>query len=125
MVLNVYEITIDDENNGGSHTGEVTIKIKITEEMKKYNSFKLICIDEDTIGKNDVIDLKIEGDYLVGNLYHLSKDAVGGKYETSNVSTNPKTGDNITLWIGLALISFVGIVGTRKLSGKKKRTNRH
>ena len=40
-------------------------------------------------------------------------------------SANPNTGDNITLWIRLALVSMVGIVGTKKLTGKKKRVSKH
>ena len=38
---------------------------------------------------------------------------------------NPITGDNITLWISLLLVSMVGIVGTKKLTGKKKRVSKH
>ena len=40
-------------------------------------------------------------------------------------SANPITGDNITLWISLALVSMVGIVGTKKLTRKKKRVSKH
>lgn len=36
--------------------------------------------------------------------------------------TNPKTGDNIAIWVGILLISFVGIVGAKKFSGKKKKS---
>ena len=122
-ILNVYDITVDDENNGGSHTGEVTFKIKITEEMKKYNTFKLICIDEDTIGKNDVIDLKIEGDYLVGNLYHLSTYALVGTNVAEDFE-NPKTEDNIIMVISIFGIATFGAYITFKMD-KKHKTRKH
>ena len=42
-----------------------------------------------------------------------------------NNSSNPRTGDNIALWIGLVLVSMIGIVGTKKLTSKKRRGSKH
>lgn len=126
-ILNVYDISIDDEEEKYSHFGEVTIKIKMTDEMKKYNKFKLICIDVDTLTEKDIVELKVEGDYLVGNLFHLSNYALVAKNdekliedETSDIAkatteettteevNNPKTGDNIIFYIIMFVISVVG-----------------
>lgn len=73
--IEIYDITILNEDEC-ARFGELTFKIKMTEEMKKYNSFKLVCIDNEKINKDDVVELKVEGDYLVGNLYHLSTYAL-------------------------------------------------
>ncbi|MBO4815893.1 MAG: hypothetical protein J5507_02990 [Clostridia bacterium] len=114
-ILNVYGITIENEDEY-EHKGEVTFKIKMTEEMKKYNTFKLVCIDGDTIGKNDVVDLKIEGDYLVGNLYHLSNYALVAKNveNADTASANPKTEDNIITFIAIFVIATLGMGITLK-----------
>lgn len=42
-----------------------------------------------------------------------------------NNLSNPRTGDNIALWIGLVLISMIGIVGTKILTSKKRRGSKH
>ena len=39
-----------------------------------------------------------------------------------NKSNNPNTGDSITLWICLALVSMLGIISTNKLTKKMKRS---
>ena len=52
------------------------------------------------------ITLKVEGNYLVGQLKHLSNYAVTG----SNTSSNPKTLDNINSWFGLLSVSSLGII---------------
>ena len=120
-ILNVYSITIENEDED-ERTGEVTFKIKMTDEMKKYNTFKLICIDEDTIGDKDIVDLKQEGDYLVGNLYHLSSYALVGENVKVEQSSNPKTGDSITTFIEVFTIATFGIFITSKINKKSKKT---
>lgn len=130
-ILNVYEIHVDDEDEDYSHFGELTFKIKMTDEMKKYNSFKFICIDNETIKKEDIVDLDVEDGYLVGHLFHLSNYALVAKNieNTDNTSTNssttenttdatkpteeaktnnPKTGDNIMIFVSMFIISIIG-----------------
>lgn len=116
-ILNLYDITVADDNF--EHTGEVSIRIKMTEEMKKYNTFKLVCIDNETIGEKDVVDLKVDGDYLVGNLYHLSNYALVAK----NESKGPATGDNILLFVGMFGVAAFGMIMTTKR--KNKKTSKH
>ena len=118
-ILNVYNIMIENEDEK-EHTGEVIIKIKMTDEMKKYNTFKLICIDEDTIGEKDVVELKEENGYLVGHLYHLSSYALVGEYVEAKVINNPKTGDNIGTFIAMFTISALGVFMISKSSKMKK-----
>ena len=103
------------------------IKIKMTDEMKKYNTFKIIYVDMDDEGNINTekpIDLKVEGNYLVGTLEHLSNYALTGSYVVpSNNSTtnNPQTGDNIYMWFGMLLISVFGLsVGMITATKSKK-----
>ena len=130
-ILNVYDITVTD--NEKVHTGEITFKLKMTEEMKKYNTFRLVCIDGDTIKDNDIAVLKQEGEYLVGNLYHLSNYALvcdNVESTTTDVaqetttSSNPKTGDNIITLISMFAVSTLGAC-TILIFNKKTKTIKH
>ena len=121
-LLSFYDISVFDEDENNKGNGPFKIKIKMTEEMKKYNSFKILYVDVDeeiTIEKS--ITLKIEDGYLVGTLPHLSNYALMG----SIVTDNPKTLDNIYVWIITLMISFVGLtvvtVFTKKLKNKKTK----
>lgn len=121
-LLSFYDISVFDEDENNKGNGPFKIKIKMTEEMKKYNSFKILYVDVDeeiTIEKS--ITLKIEDGYLVGTLPHLSNYALMG----SIVTDNQKTLDNIYVWIITLMISFVGLtvvtVFTKKQKNKKTR----
>ena len=119
-LLALYDIEVIDENDNLIHEGPFNIKIKITDDMKKYNSFKLIYVKDDfTLG--ETIELKVEGDYLVGTLPHLSTyTLVGNNVESSS---NPTTGDKIYMWIGMLIISVIGLgIGlTYALKSRKSR----
>ena len=94
----------------------------MSDEMKKYNTFKFICIDNENITDKDVVTLKVENGYLVGNLLHLSNYALvaqnveetEGTTPTGAKTNNPGTGDNIMMYVTLFAISVVGIIITRK-----------
>ena len=105
-LLAVYEIIVTDENGQERHNGEFEIKIKLTEEMKKYTTFKLFYIKDDYTTE-DPIELSVEGDYLVGTLPHLSTYALVGNISTP--VSNPVTNDNIMMWIGMLCFSFSGV----------------
>ena len=68
------------------------------------------------MGNEDIAELKEENGYLVGNLYHLSNYALVAKQEDNLASetetakiNNPKTGDNIMLYVAMFVISTVGM----------------
>lgn len=105
-LLSVYAIEIAS-TNFGTYSGKTEVKIKLTDEMKKYNTFKFIYLDENNNFKVvEIVDFKIEGDYLIGTLPHLSAYALVGSYVEQ---TNPNTSDNIGLYIVLFGISVVGL----------------
>lgn len=116
-ILELYDISIEDGRY--IHTGETLIKIKITDEMKEYNTFKLVNIDEEDFSIKDVIELKIEGDYLVGTVPHLSVYALVGDNVSQEKSDNPKTGDNILVYASLFFISTFGMVAIKRFNKKK------
>ena len=75
----------------------------MTNEMKKYNELYMIYLD-DEFNAGDPIEFKIEGDYLVGTLPHLSAYTLVGNVKLPD---NPTTGDNINTWIILLIISII------------------
>lgn len=102
---NLYEISIFDSNNVivPMENGKFTIKLKLTDEMKKFNSFKVVYLD-DQYELVDILSANVDGDYLVFETTHLSKYGVLGY----NVE-NPNTGDNILLSILLLSLSVIGL----------------
>lgn len=119
--LGFYAIEIQDTHvvpNRG-YGGQVKFKVKMTDEMKKYDTFKFIYLDEENNFKvGDIADFKIEGDYIVGTLPHLSAYVlVGNVTETpaETKKTAPKTGDNILLYISLLGLSILCIYNKKKI----------
>lgn len=124
-LIAVYGIEINDGNIG--YTDGVKFKVKLNDEMKKYDTFKFIYIDdEDNFKVGDIVDFKIEGDYITGTLPHLSVYALVGsknKLETissDSVVSNPKTNDNIFFYFGTLGVSVIGLTGIIYTIKKKK-----
>ena len=120
-LLKLYEIYL---YNNGEEVHEVNggfkLKIKVTDDMKGYNSFELVYIDED--GNTETpIKLTKNGDYLEGELPHLSTYALIGSNEgTTPASENPKTGDRVMFYVSLLGLSTIGLAGTGLYMLKKK-----
>lgn len=111
-LLGVYAIEIESSDRG--YHDSVKIKVKLTDEMKKYNKFQFIYVDDENNFKvGDIVDFKIEGDYLVGTLPHLSAYALVG-----NKINNPQTGDNIINYMLLLGLSVIGLTGIKVVKRK-------
>ena len=114
-LLDVYFIYLE-EDGSELHKGPFKIKIKMTEEMKKYNTFRMVYIndiDEDGADVSDeAITLTVNGDYLEGTLEHLSTYALVGSVVEKE---NPSTGDNVMIYIILSILSVMGLVSLIKL----------
>ena len=112
-LISFYEIEVTDENNHNISDGPFNIKIKMTDEMKKYNTFKLIYVDtEDNYKMEDPITLTVNGNYLEGTVMHLSTYALlGSNTPTNNETNNPQTGDNIMLYVSILGVSIIGLTG--------------
>ena len=78
-LLSFYEIQVENDDGFLIHEGPFYIKIKMTDEMKKYDIFKIVYTDtEDNFATESPITLTLEGGYLVGTLEHLSTYALVG-----------------------------------------------
>ena len=114
-LVGLYDFTVV---NAGVPLEEVAggfkIRIKMNDEMKKYNKFQIAFMKDDGT-LDDLITLTQNGDYLEGKLPHLSTYAIIGNVEEK--SSNPPTGDNIYLYASLLGLSLIG------LYTKKKRFN--
>ena len=105
--INVYEDTAVPNETYDLHEGPFQIKIKISDDMKNYDSYKLVYLKNDyTLG--EVVNLTVEGDYLVGTIPHLSTYMLTG----SNSNTNPLTNDTIMHHIIMLIISTLCFIGT-------------
>ena len=122
-LLLFYEITVVNKDGESVEKGEFEIKIPLTEELKKYNSFKLLNINDD-MKVEEAVTLKIEGDYLVGSLPHLSAYALVGE-KVESTSNNPTTGDNIIVYVVIfaasALFGMTLIIKNKKNTKNKKQ----
>ena len=115
------------------HEGPFYIKIKMTDEMKKYDIFKIVYIDaEDNFATESPITLTQEGGYLVGTLEHLSTYALVGDNapgendapadSDTSAPTSPQTGDNsnLGLWMILSVLSCCSMIALLVIDKKRK-----
>ena len=97
-----------------------TLKIKMTDEMKKYDTLKLFTVtnysSENPI-KGTAIELTKDGDYLVGKLPTLGYIALVGSNTTVE---NPKTG--LSTYGTAGLIAIIALGGAYMVC-KKKMSN--
>ena len=115
-LVGLLDIKLVDENGTEIHEGPFNIKIKMTDAMKKYNSFKIVYVDENNEFKTEEpITLTQDGDYLVGTLNHLSTYAV-----TGSIESNPNTGDKVMLYVTVLGISIIGLAGLMIYKKKNK-----
>ena len=118
-LLSFYEIQVENDDGFLIHEGPFYIKIKMTDEMKKYDIFKIVYIDvEDNLATESPITLTQEGGYLVGTLEHLSTYALVG----SNTPSSPQTGDNsnLGLWVFLLVLSSCSMIALIVIDKKRK-----
>ena len=120
-VINNNQDEIDMSNT------PVSIKLKLSDDMKDYDSFKLVYFDINDQGEvifGDPVTLtvkEIDGvKYLVGDLPHLSAYALVGDKATSDNAANPGTYDGILYWV-FALVISLGIIIIVKYTTKKNR----
>ena len=109
VLLLLYDISVIDDNSEiiPMEDGTFTIKVKLTDEMKKYNTLTAAYILDDKIVEN--FDTTIDGEYVVFNTTHLSEYAILGENTTDQVIENPSTVDNILQYVTILCLSAIGI----------------
>ena len=122
-LISFLDISVVDANNNFDpiEVGEALVKLKLTDEIKGFKSYKLVYIDQDNNGNivlNDAYDLTLTNGKLEGELEHLSAYALIGSNDESTTDTSnnkgtassPKTFDNIMTWFIVLAISVIGLV---------------
>lgn len=121
-LLSFYEILVENDDGFLIHEGSFNIKIKMTDEMKEYDIFKIIYVDtEDNFATESPITLTQEGGYLVGTLEHLSTYALVGD-NAPGENDSPQTGDNsnLGLWMILLVLSCCSMIALIVIDKKRK-----
>ena len=109
VLLLLYDISVVNENSEiiPMENGTFTIKIKLTEEMKEYDTLTAAYIFDGKVV--ETFDTFIDGEYVVFNTTHLSEYAIlGENVKTDEVIENPSTGDNILVYVTILGLSVVG-----------------
>ena len=140
-LVGLMEIEVLNEQGFAVHKGPFEIKLKITDAMKGYNTFKLIFVNDDfTLGESTTLTKK--GDYFVGTLQHLSTYAlVGSNTEeenstvindtnstvvnnnTNKPASNPQTSDTIYTWFIALGASILGFIAVGFMANRLRKTN--
>ena len=109
------------KNNQAVQVNGIKMKIRIAlpEDLKGYNNYKVVYILNDEI--KETIPAIIEDGYIVFETSHLSQYGI---VATSNeIVENPKTSDNIVLYLATSILSIMGFVGASVIVYKKRQAN--
>ena len=120
VLVELYDIYMADENDNivKMEDGTYTIKVELNDTLKKYEDYQVIYISDDNTV--ELIDAKVDGNYVVFNTTHLSKYGIVGKEirKTGNIITNPQTADSVVTY-SLALAALAVAVTLVVLRIKK------
>ena len=112
-LIKLYDINMLDKDNKvvDMGNGTYTIKVALSDLLKKYNEYQIVYIGESSV---ELIPARIEDEYIVFNTTHLSKYGIVGLekttkriIDTSNTEVkNPKTADNM-IYYGIVFATLV------------------
>lgn len=94
--------------------GKFKVYMPLSEEMQKQKLTAYYLKDDGTVEEYEV---KIEDGYAIFETNHFSTYTLGADID------NPQTIDNITIYITLGIISFIGVAGCALFLNRKKRFN--
>ena len=114
VLENGQEVKIDNT--------KMKIKIALPEDLKGYKKYEVVYILNDEI--KETIPATIEDGYIVFEASHLSQYGIVAteKSSSSNVE-NPKTGDNVMMYLATGILSIIGLAGASVIVYRKKQTN--
>ncbi len=118
-LLALYDISVLDSTDVvvPMHDGEFTIRIKLTNEMGKYNKLTAAYVENGEI--KETFPVTVENGYAVFTTTHLSNYAIIG--ENVENPSNPSTSDNIMIFAGILTLGLAGSISSLYLM--KKRAN--
>ena len=117
----IYKINVTSEE-GEKTAGSCKIMIKLNDEMKKYQNYSFVYVSDDIEDQpklGDVVTAKLDGDYLVATIPHLSTWAIAGNNDTTETTKDSK--NNLILYCGIGV--GVIIMGTFIVILLKKKKN--
>lgn len=92
---------------------KMKIRIALPEDLKGFNKYEVVYISNDEI--KETIPAIVEDGYIVFETSHLSQYGIVATNveekteQTKNETNNPKTGDNIILYVAIAGVSLAGL----------------
>ena len=95
---------------------KMQIKIALPEELKGYKKYEVVYILNNEI--KETIPATVEDDYIVFETTHLSEYGIVATEKINNIE-NPKTGDNIGIYLITSLLAVIGLLTIYR----KKQTN--
>lgn len=131
-VINIFDIEVQDSlgDTVEMKNGKFVISLPIKEDMQKYDIYKVVYIKDGNVMEQ--IDAKLVNGKIVFNTTHLSTYAVVGmnkvaenpnfltQTNTSVTEENPKTGDNIALYLIICSLSLISFAGLNLYTKRKK-----
>lgn len=105
---------------------KMKIRIALPEDLKGFGKYEVVYISNDEI--KETIPATVEDGYIVFETSHLSQyGIIATKVEekteqTKNETNNPKTGDNIAMYISVFVVAVAGITAT--MIAKKRNLNK-
>ena len=136
-LISVLEIDVKNKNEVVSmEDGNFVIKIKLTDEMKKYNSFMVAYINDDKVEES--FKAVVDDDTLEFKTTHLSKYAIYGESiqldkqevleenkpnDSDKENDNDDNGTGKIVYVIIGIVALVGIVVTIFFMRKNKLSN--
>ena len=105
---------------------KMKIRIALPEDLKGFNKYEVVYISNDEI--KETIPATVEDGYIVFETSHLSQYGIVATNveekteQTKNETNNPKTGDNIAMYISVFVVAVAGITAT--MVAKKRNLNK-
>ena len=101
---------------------KMKIKIALPEDLKGYKKYEVVYILNDEI--KETIPATIEDGYIVFEASHLSEYGIVATEKSSSTNVeNPKTGDNVMMYLATGILSIIGLAGASVIVYRKKQTN--
>lgn len=86
---------------------KMKIRVALPEELKGYKKYEVVYISNNEI--KETIPATIEDGYIVFETNHLSEYGIVAIEKISNIE-NPKTGDNIGVYLITSLLAVIGLL---------------
>ena len=88
---------------------KMKIKIALPEDLKGYKKYEVVYILDNEI--KETIPVTVEDDYIVFETTHLSEYGIIAteKSLNQNIIENPKTGDNVMIYLATGILSIIGL----------------